>query len=161
MNDSLFVSDVTLDPNAMARVANLLIESARFHAPQYAWAFSRYRAIGDITVDATDTEVAAGRDYKGQQISVETRVSITLATEVRPAGLIVSVVASLNAAAKCDYYSLGSFTCGAAASAIPASQFTLESMNDAIHAALCELVAKASTGLGAVSASLIPSKLMR
>lgn len=156
MNDLLFVSDITVDPNAMARVANLFLESAKFHAPQYAWAFSRYSAIGDITVEATDTEAVAGSVFKGQAVSVETKISITLATETRNAGLIVSFVALVRTNASCQFYSLGNFACGAACNPLAANEFTLESMNDAIQQTLAELAEKGAFGLTTLAAAMLP-----
>lgn len=156
MNDLLFVSDITVDPNAMARVANLFLESAKFHAPQYAWAFSRYSAIGDITIEATDTEAVAGSVFKGHAVSVETKISITLATETRHTGLVISFVALIRSTVSCQFYGLGNFTCGAACNALPANEFTLESMNDAIQQALVELAEKGSFGLTALAATMLP-----
>jgi hypothetical protein len=158
MNDLLFVSDITVDPNAMAKVANLFLESTKFHAPQYAWAFSRYRAIGDITLEANDTKAVAGSVFKEMPISVATNISITLATETRNGSLIVSFVALVRSNASCQFYSVGNFTCGAASGPLPADTFTLETMNDAIQQTLAELAGKAPFGLAALNAALVASK---
>lgn len=156
MTDLLITSESSFDPAAMTRLSNLLLESAKFHAPDYAWQLGRFRAVGDITVEAT-SNAATNQQFRNQAVSVETKISITLMFEFKNASASVSVVAGITKAAKCDFYTVGSFHSGNATIGMPADTFSIETLTDAVEQSLAGLGEKVDCGFSALVNSTVYS----
>jgi len=153
MTDLLFTSNPQFDPNTMARVANLLLESAKFHAPEYAWQFGRFRAIGDLIVEATVSKTGS-QAFKGQPVMIETKIALSLSVEFKPAGAFVTIMATTNQSVRTEFYSLGSFYLGDMAPVIAGDKFTIETLTDAVQLALTGLAEKTEVSAKALFNSL-------